>query len=53
MLLADSASKVGKLFNSALIRLFWAGVAADLEFDFVEDVRIARFLIYCCLLPFP
>ena len=53
MLLADSASKVGMLFNGALIRLFWAGVASDLEFDYVDDVRIARFLIYCCLLPFP
>ena len=46
MLLADSASKVSMLFNGALIRLFWAGVAADLEFDYVDDVRITRFLIY-------
>ena len=37
MLLADSACKVGMLFNGALIRLFWAGVAADLEFDYVDD----------------
>ena len=53
MLLADSSSKVGMLVNGALIRLFWAGVTADLEFNYVDDVRITKFLIYSCLLPFP
>ena len=47
-LLADSSSKVGMLVDGALIRLFWAGVTADLEFDYVDDVRITKFLIYSC-----
>ena len=53
VLLADCASKVGMLVNGALIRFFWAGVAADLEFDYVDDVRITKFLIYSCSPPVP
>ena len=58
MLLADS-SKVGMLVNGALMGLFWAGVTADLELNYVDDAcpdhqipdlqLLASFSIVACL----
>jgi hypothetical protein len=53
MLPADCALKVVMLVEGVLIGLLRARVTANLQFDYVNDVRITKFLLQRFMLPLP